>query len=89
MCDGPVDQSRRQTVVFGARGDTHLEVTVYGSIRPLHSGHYGNWAPNPAMMLAQLLAGMKDDQGHVRVPNFYNGIQPLGKLEKQAWLVHP
>ncbi len=84
VCDGPVDQSRRQTVVFGARGDTHLEVTVYGPDRPLHSGHYGNWAPNPAMMLAQLLAGMKDDQGHVRIPNFYEGILPLGKLEKQA-----
>lgn len=57
---------------------------MYGPDRPLHSGHYGNWAPNPAMMLAQLLAGMKDDQGHVRIPNFYEGILPLGKLEKQA-----
>ena len=57
ICDGPVDQSRRQTVVFGARGDTHLEITVYRPHRELHSGHYGNWAPNPAMMLAQLLSG--------------------------------
>ena len=60
ICDGPVDQSGRQTVVFGARGVTHLAITVYGANRGLHSGHYGNWAPNPAMMLAQLLAGMKD-----------------------------
>ena len=60
VCDGPVDQSGRQTVVFGARGDAHLEITVYGPVRPVHSGHYGNWVPNPAMMLAQLLAGMKD-----------------------------
>jgi acetylornithine deacetylase/succinyl-diaminopimelate desuccinylase-like protein len=36
------------------------------------------------MMLAQLLAGMKDDKGHVRIPNFYDGIQPLGELERQA-----
>lgn len=57
---------------------------MYGPNRPLHSGHYGNWAPNPAMMLAQLLAGMKDEHGHVRIPNFYDGIQPLGQLEKQA-----
>ena len=84
VCDGPVDQSRRQTVVFGARGDTHLEITVYGPNRPLHSGHYGNWAPNPAMMLAQLLAGMKDSEGHVLIPHFYNGIQPLSKLEREA-----
>jgi acetylornithine deacetylase/succinyl-diaminopimelate desuccinylase-like protein len=49
VCDGPVDQSRQQTLVFGARGDAHVEITVYGANRGLHSGHYGNWAPNPAM----------------------------------------
>ena len=84
VCDGPVDQSGQQTVVFGARGDTHLEVTVFGAIRGLHSGHYGNWAPNPAMMLAQLLAGMKDQEGNVLIPHFYDGISPLATLEKQA-----
>ena len=83
-CDGPVDQSGKQTVVFGARGDAHLEVTVYGPHHGLHSGHYGNWAPNPAMMLAQLLAGMKDEDGHVLVPHFYDGIAPLTKTEKEA-----
>src|SRR4051812_15709123 len=60
ICDGPVDQSGKQSVVFGARGMTSLEITVFGPHHELHSGHYGNWAPNPAMMLAQLLAGMKD-----------------------------
>jgi len=84
VCDGPVDQSGRQTVVFGARGDTHLEITVFGPARGLHSGHYGNWAPNPAMMLAQLLAGMKDADGHVLIPHFYDNITPLSPLEKQA-----
>ena len=84
ICDGPVDQSGTQTVVFGARGDAHLEITVYGPHHGLHSGHYGNWAPNPAMMLAQLLAGMKDDEGHVLVPHFYDGITPLSRTEKDA-----
>src|SRR6516165_1013518 len=84
ICDGPVDQSGRQSVVFGARGVTRLEITVYGPNRELHSGHYGNWAPNPAMMLAQLLAGMKDQTGHVLVPHFYDGVVPLSELEKQA-----
>jgi acetylornithine deacetylase/succinyl-diaminopimelate desuccinylase-like protein len=84
VCDGPVDQSGKQTVVFGARGDAHLEVTVYGPHHGLHSGHYGNWAPNPAMMLAQLLAGMKDEEGHVLVPHFYDGIVPLTKTENEA-----
>jgi acetylornithine deacetylase/succinyl-diaminopimelate desuccinylase-like protein len=84
VCDGPVDQSGRQTVVFGARGDAHLAVTVYGPHHGLHSGHYGNWAPNPAMMLAQLLAGMKDENGRVLVPHFYDGIEPLSVIEKDA-----
>jgi len=84
VCDGPVDQSGKQTVVFGARGDAHVEITLYGPHHGLHSGHYGNWAPNPAMMLAQLLAGMKDENGHVLIPRFYDGIAPLSSLEKQA-----
>src|SRR6202050_1189334 len=84
VCDGPVDQSGKQTVVFGARGDAHLEITVYGPHHGLHSGHYGNWAPNPAMMLAQLLAGMKDEDGRVLVPHFYDGIEPLSAAEKEA-----
>jgi acetylornithine deacetylase/succinyl-diaminopimelate desuccinylase-like protein len=84
VCDGPVDQTRQQNLIFGARGDAHLQITVYGPNRSLHSGHYGNWAPNPAMMLVQLLAGMKDANGHVLIPHFYDGIAPLGPLEKQA-----
>ncbi len=84
VCDGPVDQTRRQTLIFGARGDAHLQITVYGPNRSLHSGHYGNWAPNPAMMLVQLLAGMKDADGHVLIPHFYDGIAPLGPIEKKA-----
>jgi len=84
ICDGPVDQSGRQSVVFGARGVTHIAITLYGPNRELHSGHYGNWAPNPAMMLAQLLGGMEDANGHVLVPHFYDGVAPLSPLEKQV-----
>jgi acetylornithine deacetylase/succinyl-diaminopimelate desuccinylase-like protein len=84
VCDGPVDQSGKQTVVFGARGDAHVEVTLFGPHHGLHSGHYGNWAPNPAMMLAQLLAGMKDENGHVLISHFYDGIEPLSALERDA-----
>lgn len=84
ICDGPVDQSGEQTVVFGARGDAHVEITVYGPHRGLHSGHYGNWAPNPALMLAHLLAAMKDADGHVLIPHFYDGIAPLSAAETAA-----
>src|SRR5579872_5557923 len=63
ICDGPLSQTRRQSIVFGARGMTTVDVTVYGPRAELHSGHYGNWAPNPAMELARLLASMKDGNG--------------------------
>jgi len=84
ICDGPVHQSRRQQIVFGARGITQLDITVYGPKRELHSGHYGNWAPNPAMMLARLLGSMKDDDGRVTIDHFYDGIQPLSETERRA-----
>jgi acetylornithine deacetylase/succinyl-diaminopimelate desuccinylase-like protein len=84
ICDGPVHQSRQQQIVFGARGIETLDITVYGPRRELHSGHYGNWAPNPAFMLVKLLASMKDDDGHVLVDHFYDGIEPLSETEKQA-----
>jgi acetylornithine deacetylase/succinyl-diaminopimelate desuccinylase-like protein len=84
ICDGPVHQSRRQQIVFGARGFTTLDVKVYGAKHELHSGHYGNWAPNPAMMLARLLAFMKDEDGIVLVDHFYDGIEPLSETEKRA-----
>jgi acetylornithine deacetylase/succinyl-diaminopimelate desuccinylase-like protein len=84
ICDGPVHQSRRQLITFGARGITTVDITIYGPRRELHSGHYGNWAPNPAMMLAKLLASMKDDNGRVLVDHFYEGIAPLTATEKKA-----
>src|SRR5712692_10326745 len=84
ICDGPVHQSGRKQVVFGVRGDQNVDVTVYGAKRPLHSGHYGNWAPNPAMILARLLASMKDDAGRVTIAGWYDGVEPLGEAERRA-----
>ena len=84
ICDGPVHQSGRKQVVFGVRGDQNVDLTVYGAKRPLHSGHYGNWAPNPAMLLARLLASMKDDTGRVTISGWYDGVEPLGEAERRA-----
>ena len=75
ILDGPLHPVGRPTVVYGARGNLALELTVYGPKFPLHSGHYGNWAPNPAVRLAQLLASMKDEDGRVVVEGFYDGIE--------------
>jgi acetylornithine deacetylase/succinyl-diaminopimelate desuccinylase-like protein len=82
--DGPVHQSRRQQIYFGTRGVVKVDITVFGANRALHSGHYGNWSPNPAMRLAKLLASMKDDNGRVLIEGFYDGADPLGDDEKKA-----
>ena len=84
ICDGPRHVSGKKMVVFGVRGDVNMRLTVYGPKRPLHSGNYGNWAPNPGLMLAQLLASMKDDNGHVTVKGFYDDVAPLSETEKAA-----
>ena len=84
VCDGPVHQSGRKQVVFGVRGDTNIDLTVYGANRPLHSGHYGNWSPNPALLLAKLLASMKDDRGNITVKGWNDDVEPLGSIEKKA-----
>jgi acetylornithine deacetylase/succinyl-diaminopimelate desuccinylase-like protein len=82
--DGPVHQSGRPLVYYGNRGIIDLNLTVYGPVRGLHSGHYGNWAPNPAMRLAQLLATMKDESGHVLINGFYDDVVPLTSRERAA-----
>jgi acetylornithine deacetylase/succinyl-diaminopimelate desuccinylase-like protein len=82
--DGPVHQSGRPLVFFGNRGDIGIEVTVYGPVRALHSGHYGNWAPNPAMELSRLLSSMKNEDGRVLIDGYYDDVKPLGEAEKKA-----
>jgi acetylornithine deacetylase/succinyl-diaminopimelate desuccinylase-like protein len=83
--DGPVHPSGRPLVFFGNRGDIGLDITVYGPVRALHSGHYGNWAPNPAMELSRLLASMKDANGRVLIDGYYDDAAPLTVLERE-WL---
>ena len=74
ILDGPVHSSGEPTLVFGNRGIATLTLTTYGPKTPQHSGHYGNYIPNPALNLSQLLASMKDEQGRVTIPGFYDGI---------------
>jgi len=83
ILDGPVHPGGRPTLNFGARGIAGLELTVYGPKFALHSGHYGNWVPNPALRLAQLLSSMKDDRGRVVVEGFYDGIPALSAEERR------
>jgi acetylornithine deacetylase/succinyl-diaminopimelate desuccinylase-like protein len=75
ILDGPVHASGKPTLVFGNRGIAQVTLTVHGPPSPLHSGHFGNYAPNPAMRLAQLLASMKDGDGRVLIPGYYDGVR--------------
>ncbi|MEM7372944.1 MAG: M20/M25/M40 family metallo-hydrolase [Bacteroidota bacterium] len=74
ILDGPRHISNQPTLTFGARGISTISLQVFGPRVAQHSGHYGNYAPNPALRLSQLLASMKDEQGKVIIPGFYDGI---------------
>ncbi|MGI9543687.1 MAG: M20/M25/M40 family metallo-hydrolase [Cyclobacteriaceae bacterium] len=72
--DGPLHITNKPTLTFGARGISTITLTTFGAIAPQHSGHYGNYLPNPAIRLSRLIASMKDDHGRVTIPGFYDGI---------------
>ncbi len=73
--DGPPHASNRPTVALGARGIATVTLTTYGPKVAQHSGHYGNFMPNPALALAQILASMKDADGVVTIEGFYDGVE--------------
>ena len=72
--DGPMHLSGKPTLVFGCRGNTGISLTIYGPRNHQHSGHYGNYAPNPVFRMAHLLSSMKDEDGRVIIPGYYDGI---------------
>ena len=84
IADGPRHVSGKKLITFGVRGDVNMDLTVFGAKRPLHSGNYGNWAPNPAKLLVDLLASMKDEKGNVLVKGYYDDVIPLSASEKEA-----
>lgn len=87
--DGPRHPSGRPTVYFGVRGGAGVTLTVYGAKGDVHSGNYGNWAPDPSMRLAKLLATMKDDAGRVLIKDFYRDVRPLTATERAALAAAP
>ena len=84
FCDGPVHQSRRWQLSYGVRGSYGFGLTVFGPNRPLHSGHYGNWAPNPIIRLTKLINTMRDTQGDVLIEGFYEQVSAPTLLELEA-----
>lgn len=75
VMDGPAHTSNRPTLTFGCRGIAFCDITTYGAKLPQHSGHYGNYSPNPVFSLANILSGMKDRSGRVLIRDFYRGVR--------------
>ena len=74
IMDGTRHLSNLPTLTYGARGIATATLKIFGPRYPLHSGQYGNFAPNPVFEAARLLAGLKDENGRVTLPGFYDGI---------------
>jgi acetylornithine deacetylase/succinyl-diaminopimelate desuccinylase-like protein len=75
IMDGPAHPTNQPTLTFGCRGNATCSITTYGAKLPQHSGHYGNYVPNPIFTLSHLLASMKDENGKVLVDGYYDGIE--------------
>jgi acetylornithine deacetylase/succinyl-diaminopimelate desuccinylase-like protein len=84
FCDGPMHQTRLPQVVYGVRGVTSVHMTAYGAAVGLHSGHYGNWAPDPGMTLARLITSMRDADGNFAIGGISEFVRPLGETASMA-----
>lgn len=84
FADSPVHQSRKMQVIFGARGDMGVEMTVYGPAHALHSGHYGNWAPNPGVLLTDAIASMRSGDGKILIDHFFDDVAPVSATDHAA-----
>ncbi len=73
------------TLCVGLRGMIYTEIEVKGARTDLHSGMYGGAAPNPFVALAQIIAGLKDADGHILIPGLYDGIEKPAPAELAAW----
>jgi acetylornithine deacetylase/succinyl-diaminopimelate desuccinylase-like protein len=89
MGDGPMHQSGKQMVNFGNRGIASFTMTVYGPTRPMHDGHYGSWIPSPAVMIANLIASLRNDDGHILIPHFYDDVEAVSPADKAAFAAMP
>ncbi len=89
MGDGPMHQSGRQQVDFGNRGFLGFTLTLYGPDHPLHDGHYGSFVPSPSVMLAALIARLREEDGHILIPGIYDDVAPLTGADRAALAAMP
>jgi acetylornithine deacetylase/succinyl-diaminopimelate desuccinylase-like protein len=85
VCDTELFAPGLPTLCVGLRGMIYTELEVRGARTDLHSGMYGGAAPNPFVALAQIIARLKDENGRILIPGFYDGIEPPSEEELTAW----
>jgi acetylornithine deacetylase/succinyl-diaminopimelate desuccinylase-like protein len=89
ISDSPMFARGVPSICYGLRGLVYFQIDLRGSGTDLHSGSFGGAVANPAFVLAQMIAQMKDRGGRVRVPGFYDDVRPLEEAERQAWASLP
>jgi acetylornithine deacetylase/succinyl-diaminopimelate desuccinylase-like protein len=89
VADGSFVAPGMPSLLTGLRGLLYTEIEVVGPRVDLHSGIYGGVAPNPFNSLAHILAGLKDRDGHVQVPGFYDDVEPPSAEELEGWKTLP
>ncbi len=85
VCDTEMFAPDLPTICVGLRGIIYTELHVQGADHDLHSGVYGGVAPNPIQAIAEILAALKNRDGHITIPGFYDRVEPPSEKEKEAW----
>jgi acetylornithine deacetylase/succinyl-diaminopimelate desuccinylase-like protein len=85
ICDTEMFAPELPTICVGLRGLVYAELHVEGANHDLHSGVYGGAAPNPIMAIAEILTALKDRDGHILIPGFYDRVTPPSPKEREAW----
>ena len=85
ISDSPMFDRGIPSICYGLRGLVYFQLDVRGTKTDLHSGSFGGAVANPAFVLAQILAQMKDRGGRVKIPGFYDAVRPLSDAERAEW----
>jgi acetylornithine deacetylase/succinyl-diaminopimelate desuccinylase-like protein len=85
ISDSPMFDRGIPSICYGLRGLTYFQIDLRGSRSDLHSGSFGGAVANPAFVLAQLLAQMKDRSGRIKIPGFYDAVRELSDAERAEW----
>jgi acetylornithine deacetylase/succinyl-diaminopimelate desuccinylase-like protein len=85
ICDTEMFAPELPTICVGLRGMVYCELLVQGADHDLHSGVYGGAAPNPLQAVAEILCALKDREGRIRIPGFYDRVVPPSPKERDAW----